>query len=268
MAGQEQIIRKASLIGNGAHIFVPKEWAGEEIVLTRKPKKPMREMVLDVLEPYLEDISGAFLFGSYARGEARTDSDVDLFVVSNKKIKIKKRGFGVVCVQEGKFENALDIAPVIIYSMLSEAKPIINAGFLERLREKYKPKLNDFRDFLEDCHRAIKINESLLEEEDKEYTENTASAYSLILRLRGAFIIRCLLAHKEYSKTLFKDWINSNLPDVDFDSIYNSYVNVKIGRNGRRKLKIKDLLALLELLRKEVNKLRDGKKKKATGERH
>jgi len=36
---QKQIIRKVSPTGNGAHIFVPKDWIGGSITLIRPPKK-------------------------------------------------------------------------------------------------------------------------------------------------------------------------------------------------------------------------------------
>lgn len=259
---EQSIIRKVSLVGNGAHIFAPKEWVGEEIVLIRKPRKPIRERIWEVLEPYLEDISGAFLFGSYARGEEREGSDIDLFAITNKKIKIKEKGFGVICVEEDKFKDAVNLAPVMVYSMLSEAKPIVNAGSLEKLRMKYKPKLMDFKEFLEDCERAIKINEELLKVNKEEYIDGSTYAYSLILRLRGVFIIQCLLKRQVCSYKLFRSGVQSVIKGVDFDEVYSTYLNAKANIERKRKLKVSNLAALLELLKKEVYELKNGKKKK------
>ena len=35
---QEQIIREVKKIGNGAHIFTPKEWIGEKVIIVRTKK--------------------------------------------------------------------------------------------------------------------------------------------------------------------------------------------------------------------------------------
>lgn len=36
---QEQLIRKVSRIGNGAHIFAPKDWINEKVIIVRVEKK-------------------------------------------------------------------------------------------------------------------------------------------------------------------------------------------------------------------------------------
>ncbi|MDP4039002.1 MAG: DUF2080 family transposase-associated protein [Candidatus Pacearchaeota archaeon] len=263
MIGKAKIVRRASPIGNGAHVFVPKEWAGNEIVLTKKPVKPVNERVLEALGPYLKEIEGVYLFGSYVRGEERENSDIDLFIISDRKINVKENGFSVICINESKFESALKIAPILIYSMLSEAKPIINGRLLERLREKYKPNLRDFRKFLLENEGVGKINEGLIEE-DSEYTKNTASVYSLILRLRGMFIIYCLLLNKQYSYKSFKKWIRSNIKGLDFDKLYSVYLDVKVNKERDISLKTNDLIKLLDFLNKETELLKSGKKKQET----
>ena len=57
----EQLIRKVGVVGNGAHIFVPKEWIGEKVIVIKAPAKELKEQILDVLNPYLENIEGAYL---------------------------------------------------------------------------------------------------------------------------------------------------------------------------------------------------------------
>ena len=85
---QEQIIRKVSKVGNGAHVFVPKEWVNEEIIIVRAQKLSLKEELMKILSPYTEDVIGIYIIGSYARGEQSGRSDVDLLVVTNKTNKL------------------------------------------------------------------------------------------------------------------------------------------------------------------------------------
>ena len=59
--------------GNSAGILVPREWLGEKVIVSRVPKKKIKEQILEIIEPYLEHILGVYLFGSRARGEERED---------------------------------------------------------------------------------------------------------------------------------------------------------------------------------------------------
>jgi predicted nucleotidyltransferase len=242
---------------------VPKEWIGEEIVLIRRQKKKINERILDVLESYLDNIEGVFLYGSYARGEERSDSDIDLLVITNKKIEIKSEGFEIICLEKNSIEKALKIEPIIIHSAIDEAKAIVNSGLLEELREKYRPNLKEFEEFFEDSKRIIKINEKFIrEEKDKIYLEDNAIVYSLVLRLRGLFIIKCLLEKKKYSYASLKKWVGKNLND--FDYIYDSYRKAKKDKNARIKIKTEEMIDLIKFLNKEIFNLNSGKKKKET----
>ena len=70
---EEQLIRTAKIFGNGAHLLVPKKWAGERIVIIRQPEKSFKNKIIGILTPYLDKILGAYLYGSYARGEQKED---------------------------------------------------------------------------------------------------------------------------------------------------------------------------------------------------
>lgn len=257
---KEQLMREVTSVGNGAHIFAPKEWLGDEVILIRKPKQSLKERIYFVLEPYLGDIKGVYLFGSNARGEAVRSSDVDLFVISNKKIKAD--GFEIISLEEDKIAKAIKLEPVIMYSIFSESKSIINSDLMERLRKKYKPKLKDFKGFLEGTERIININKGFLELGDN----SDAISYSIILRLRGIFIINQLLRGRKYSHKDFKLWVRRKVSSVDYDAVYDSYRSAK-EESSVKNAKIGDLEKLLELLEKEMLKLCGriyGKKKKAS----
>jgi predicted nucleotidyltransferase len=253
---KEQFIRTAKIFGNGAHVFVPKEWAGEEIIIVRPRKKSLKERILSILEPYLDSILGVYLYGSYARDEQTEDSDIDLFVITDKKIKIKSEGFEVVCLEEKDIEKALKIEPVLIYSILSESKPIINSKTLHELKTKYLPKLLDFQSYIRETKGVIRVNEDFIQSEKGDYLTSEAVVYSLVLRLRGLFIIKSILEGKRYSHRLFKAWVKSHISKIDFDSIYEAYRLSKYEKKIRQKIKVFDIKLLIELLKNEIDKIK------------
>ncbi len=255
---QEQIVRIAKTFGNGAHVFVPKEWVGEQLFLVRPKKKTLKEKILDVLDDYLDSIVGVYLYGSYARDEQVEDSDIDLFVMTDKKLKIRAKGFEIICLEQNDLEKALKLEPLLMYSIFSEAKPIINARLLEEFKLKYKPKNIYFKEFFKDCKRIIKVNEEFLETENEEYLKSEAIVYSLVLRLRGLFIIKSLLSGNKYSHKLFKSWVKSNLKDVDFNSIYEAYRLSKIDNKIIQKIKVEDIKRLMDFFKKELSILENG----------
>jgi predicted nucleotidyltransferase len=255
---QEQIIRTAKPFGNGAHVFVPKEWIGEQIVIIKPKKASLRERVLYVLDKYLDSIIGVYLYGSYARDEQTPESDIDLLVITDKKINIKSEGFEILSIGEDKFGKAIKIQPILMYSILSEGKPIINSKLFESLKSKYKIKISDFRDFFEDTKRIIKVNEEFLLDEKSLYLKSEAVIYSLVLRLRGLFLIKSLLKDKKYSNKSFVSWIKSELSEIDFDSIYSAYRLSKMDLPIKEKIKISDIRLLIEFLKKGVYNLQYG----------
>jgi predicted nucleotidyltransferase len=258
MVDQEQIIRIVKSFGNGAHVFVPKEWAGEQILVIKPQKKRLKERIISELEPYLGSIVGVYLYGSYARDEQKEDSDIDLFIITNEKIKIKARGFEIVCLKQDEIEKAIKIEPLLMYSILSEAKVIINSKLLEEIKSNYKPKLKEFETFLKDTLRMIKVNEDFLKSEKSEVLFSEAIIYSLVLRLRGLFIVKSILREKKYSHRLFKDWIKSEISGIDFNSIYDAYRSSKNDEKIKQKLKVEDVRKLLKFLKNEVLTLENG----------
>lgn len=264
----EQLIRVVSPIGNGAHIFAPREWIGEEIMLVRTPKQSISQKILSLLEPYLGSIIGVYIYGSHARQEANKDSDIDLLLIINKKINIKEKGYEILQIEEDKFADALELNPLMIYSMLAEAKPIINSNLLNKLKDKYKFNLDSIKPTIEETKRIININESLLNGISNKEIKSTAEAYSLILRLRSTFIIKQLINKKSYSNKDFKGWINSNSDLEDINSLFEAYKSVKLEKKSKLiPVKVNDLLQLLSLLKKETSIIENkihGKKKKAS----
>ncbi len=141
---QEQLIRKVTEIGNGAHIFAPKEWLNEEVLIVRIEKKELKEEILEILSPYLSKITAVFIYGSNARGEASETSDKDVLIISREKFKIEnKRNFEFLVLSEDSIESAIKINPILMYSIFKEAKAIINENYLDKYK-KYKNKSERF----------------------------------------------------------------------------------------------------------------------------
>ena len=256
MINEERIIKVASSFGNGAHIFVPKDWVGEKIVLIKPKSKILKERIIEVLEPYFEYVVGAYLYGSYARKEQTEESDIDLFVIANKNIKIKQKGFEILCCEEKNIKKLIKLEPLIIYSILSEAKTIINSELINKLQIEYKPRLEYFNNFFKETKRIIQIQEGIIESEKKEYIASEAIIYSLILRLRGLFIIKSIIKNEKYAHSSFKEWIINKLPNVDFDSIYRLYSASKNGIKIKERIKLEDIKMLVDFLKEEVHKLK------------
>ena len=256
---QEQIIRKVTLVGNGAHIFVPKEWLGKNVIVSKAQEKTLNEKIFSLIEPHLESIIGVYLYGSQARNEAQEDSDIDLLIITLKDLKIKQLGFEIICLKENELDKAIKSSPEIMYSIIAEAKPIINPKLLQELREKHTPNPSDFKKFINSTEKIIRINSVALKEEEKlgKETLDTSSAYSIMLRLRGLFIISNLLKNKPSSNKDFKNWIESNIQNIEYSKIYAIYRAVKNSIPIKQKIKISDLKLLLSFLIKETKLLKN-----------
>jgi predicted nucleotidyltransferase len=252
---QEQLIRQVTEIGNGAHIFAPKEWMNEKVLIVRLEKKSIKEEILGMLYPYLDKIITVLLYGSHGRGEADKDSDIDVLVIAKDKFKLdKKPNIECVIISEDFLNSAIEINPIMMYSIFREAIPIINQDYLEKLRKiKINPKF--FKQFIYSTKESIKSSEEIIELDKK--TGKTASnsiIYSLILRLRGVFIINQLLADKIYSNELFKKWITNNCK-INYSKIYEVYRIVRAEKEIKDKIFIGEAEILIRFLKEELKKL-------------
>jgi predicted nucleotidyltransferase len=251
---QEQIIRTVSQVGNGAHIFAPKEWINEKVLIIRLEKKSIKEEILQRLYPHLDKIIGVFLYGSQARGEATEKSDIDILVIAKNKFEMRKEEkFEFIVISEDSLDNAIKTNPLMLYSIFKEAKAIINEGYLNKLKQI---KINRilFKPFIQTTKESIQSDEEIIELDKKTgKTISNGVLYSLILRLRGIFIIRTLLNNENYSNSLFKTWINHKCK-VNYEEIYSVYQALRSGKELKDKSPIEFGEILVELLKKELKK--------------
>lgn len=254
-----EIVREIRRWGNSAGILLPKEWLGNRarVILVNRGLE-IRKEVLNILEPYLEDILGIYLIGSYARGEEKTNSDIDIVVISKNTSKNVRSGkYDISIVRLDSIKKTIESDPILILPRLKEAKIILNKSLLDEL-VNVKVKKNSFKEFIEDSKRIIKINKEFINldrEQRFDYLDSISIIYSVILRLRGIFIINTLLKNKKYIKKEFIKWIEKEVGKKETAVVYNIYEDIRDNRKVTEKVKIEIAEKLLNLLEKEIKKL-------------
>jgi len=263
LAVKEQIVKTVVKSGNGGAVWVPKNWLGQEVVviLPDKPKLNVKEKIIHLLEPFLKDAIAVFLYGSYARKEETKESDVDVMVITkdrNKKINIKEQNLEITTFDLESLKIAIQKYPVLYYQMIQEAEPLINSKILEELKN-IKIDHGNFKRYIQETREHTKSNKELLELDrlDGEYVKSYSAIYSIILRLRGLFIIRCILIHQNFSNNLFEKWIiNKGVSNKEFEEVYKAYRAIrdnKIIKNIQIKIYVAE--KLLNILTNELNSL-------------
>ena len=254
---KEQIRKKVVRSGNGGAVWVPKDWLGEEIVVTRveTPKLPLEEELIKILLPHLKDISGVFLYGSYARKEETEDSDIDVLVIAKNNIKfINNKKFDINFIEIKKIKEAVQKNP-FIYAMIDESKPIINSYLLDELKQNKKDFKSFIKWFKETTHDSIKItNEFIdLDKMESNYLVSYNVVYSLILRLRGIFLIKSVLNNKQFLNSSFKKFMTKFISESDFKKLYEVYRNIRDNKKTEHvKIEINLARELLKALEQEL----------------
>jgi len=245
-----ELIKNISRWGNSAGILLPKEWIGKEVkVILIDRTLQIKKEIFDILNNYLADIIGIYLVGSYARNEQTESSDIDIIAISKdtrKEIISGKYHISIVTLESIK--RMIKKNPILILPRLYEAKAILNNSLLEELTST-KIRKESFKGFIEETNRIIKINKGLLQLEEK-YSDLSV-IYSLILRLRGIFLIKNILEKKKYSNKLFLRWLFEELKESITD-LWEGYKIIKEDKKTKINIKIEKAKKLLGLLEKEV----------------
>jgi predicted nucleotidyltransferase len=252
------VVREARRWGNSAGILLPREWVGNQVkVILIDRSLEIKKEVLSILEPYLEDIIGIYLTGSYARREETSNSDVDIVAISKntkKTIKSGKYDISIITLENAK--KTIEKNPILILPRLNEARVILNPYLLEELKA-VKIEKKSFRKFIEGTNRMIKINKGFLDLDKKQKLENISTLniiYSLILRLRGMFLAKCLLNKRKYSKKEFFKFLGKTLSKEELEKIYKIYEAMRDDRKTKEKIKVEVAEKLLNALKSAVKK--------------
>lgn len=258
---KQELIKPIVRMGNSACVLLPKAWVDGKarVELIEKPIDIKKDL-FEILSPYLEDIIGIYLVGSYARGEQTFESDVDVIVITNNlKKEIVHGKYHISIYSLDSIEKTLKNNPIMIYPRLMEAVVILNKSILERLRN-IKISKKQFREFIEDTKRIIKIDKEFIELDklDGDFLESKSVIYSLVLRFRAIFLIKNILSKKIYSKKLFKQWLIKHIVGKEnVEKIYSIYEGIRDedkNKTNRVRLEISLAEKVLNLLENEVKR--------------
>jgi predicted nucleotidyltransferase len=200
-----ELVKNIVRVGNSAGILVPKQYLGgsAKILILEKPLDIAKDS-LKILNPYLDSILGIYLVGSYARGEEKKNSDVDILVITSEITKRILNGkYNILLFSYEDMESMQNKNILPIYPMLLEAKTILNKRLLADML-KIKVNKNAFKFHIETTESSLKIIENLLDVSKKNYV-GVNVIYPLILRLRQLFIVDCMLKKRPYKNKDFVD---------------------------------------------------------------
>ena len=243
--------------GNSGHIVLPKEYVGKRIRFIAEPKtfEDIKSEVLEFLKSYFGNILGVYLYGSYARGEQTIDSDVDILVITNTKLKIAEKAddYSIISATMEEIDGILNTNAVLILPILKEARTIINPMLLDKYKE-YKFTKGNVKYFVDSCKKIIELNKKGLELD----FEIGSLVYSLMLRIRGLLMINLSLQSKHYSKSLLFNFLEDyDLKKHKIEELYKIYSSerndVKVRESSiLKKEDIKKLISIIEKLLEDL----------------
>jgi predicted nucleotidyltransferase len=253
---ETEIVKHVQRWGNSSGILLPREWLNKEVkIILIDRSLNIKNEVFDILNPYLDDIIGIYITGSYSRGEEENDSDIDIVAISSTiKKEIISGKYNISIIPYDTIEKTLKNNPIMILPRLLEARTITNSQLLNKLKG-IKISKDSFKDYIKDTRRIIKINEGLLNlEENSTCLESNDIIYSIILRLRGIYLINCIIENRKYSKKDFLKYIKRSAGDEYLDA-YEAYNGIKNNKKSKIKISVKTAKELIKLLKKEVDKV-------------
>ena len=252
---ESQIPKK---FGNSCHILLPKEYLGRiiKVLVETKTFQDIKSEIIEILKPNLEEIQGIYLYGSYARNEQSHDSDIDILVITNNKLKIKteSNNYSIISITQDELEKTLKENPILIIPILKESKSVLNSQLIEKYQSFQLTKQNT-KKFIETSKKNLEIVKDGLNNN----FEIGSLVYSLILRIRGLLIISLSKKEKQYSKSeLFNYLKNKGLTHEKIEEIYSIHSKEKKGMKVREsnltKKDVEQLIKIEEGLLKELQR--------------
>lgn len=248
-----QVVKRVVGIGNGAAVYVPKEYLNKEVVVVFPLEiEGIKKEIIDKVSMFMDEIIGIYLVGSYAREEQGATSDIDVLVITkslNKRVKGGKYEMAFVSIdviERQLKENAIPIVP-----MLKEAKTVMNSWLIEKFKNVKLNKKN-LKFHIETTKSALKVIKNAVEiaKLKKEKVSDNV-AYSLILRMREAYIVDCLIKNRKWSKKEFLELVRKIAGSV---GAYESYERIKNEEKEQKNLKLEEAEKIYNYIKKEIEK--------------
>jgi predicted nucleotidyltransferase len=264
-----KIIKKVIEIGNGAAVYVPREYSGKQVVIILPEGiNDIKRRIIEKLTDYMENIVGVYLFGSYARGESHTLSDIDVLIITKDEAKGLKKSFedmDVRVITLERIKKSITNFPAITLPILKEAKTIINPVLLEDLKNS-KIRYSNFKWNFDDIRRIIKIIEDFIELDEEDIA--ISHVYSLIMRARICYMIEGLLKNKPFSNTkLQQELAKRGLSEKKYNEYYDIYRRVRDDEEVEGKINKDEIILFIDIIKKYALEL-ENESKKAAGKRN
>lgn len=257
---KQELIKPIVKLGNSACVLLPRAWIDGKarIELIEKPLD-IKKDIFEILSPYLEDILGIYLIGSYAREEQTKKSDIDVLVITNKTDKrIEKGKYEIMLVSKKLVEEKMKKNIFPLLPMMIEAKPLLNSSLIEQYKDTKltKKNLKWHIDTTKSAMNVVKEFINLAEDIDKKVVD--AASYSLVLRLRTIYIINCLRKGKLWNKKEFLNLIKKISGSL---IVYERYLDSKHNNSKEYKLPIEEAKKLMDYNNKEIREIEKWLKK-------
>ena len=259
-----RIIKRTVEMGNGAAVYIPKEYSGREIVIILPEGiDEIKRRVLTNLIEFMPNIIGVYIYGSYARGEEEKDSDIDILVITKEKDDRIKNVLGDIDLRVltlGGVKKTIDNYPALIMPILREARPLLNSVLLEELK-KSKIDFKKLKWNFEDIKRILRIIKEFIELDEKEIAPS--HIYSLIMRAKVCYLIECMLKNKNFSNdNLRKIFLENGFEKQEVDRLFLIYRKVRENEEIKISVKKEEILKLLKFIKSYSEKLEHESKKK------
>lgn len=259
-----RLMKKAVEIGNGAAVYVPKEYSGKNIiVILPEGIEEIKNRVLNRLIEFMPNILGVYLFGSYARGEQVDESDIDILVITKEKddnIKKSLNDIDLRVVPIDTIKKTIKNFPLLIVPIIRESNVLLNPILLEELNN-ISINFKRFKWNFEDINRIIKIIKKFVELDDKNIS--SSHIYSLIMRIRVCFLIECLLKNKKFSNSSVNNLLESyKLNQQEINNFFRIYRAVRDNKEYNVKVNKEEIIKLIEILEDYSTKIEHETKKK------
>jgi predicted nucleotidyltransferase len=248
-----ELIKPIVKVGNSAGVILPKEWLNgrAQIKLVQKPLN-IKQEIFSLLEPYLKDILGIYLVGSYARGEEDNSSDIDVLVITEKENKRILNGkYEIILISKYDLEKTLKKNILPLLPMLKEAKSILNDKLIENYIETRITRKN-LKFHIELSKSAMKMEKTAIELAEMQ-NENISDniMYSLVLRLRQTYIVDCLIKNKKQNN---KDFLKLVRMITGSEKSYEAYIRSKNNEKRQEIISLLEAKKIYSYLKKKIIK--------------